>query len=74
MFYRLVCYGCEHLPSFNYLLIEVNLVDITNGNIAQTNMNNMLLFVDADELGGERDKFRLVASELDSTFTELAGF
>jgi len=28
----------------------------------------------ADELGIERDKFRLVATELDSTFTELAGF
>jgi tropomyosin-1 len=27
-----------------------------------------------DELAGERDKFRLVATELDSTFTELAGF
>jgi len=29
---------------------------------------------DADELASERDKFRLVATELDSTFTELAGF
>jgi len=29
---------------------------------------------DVDELGIERDKFRLVATELDSTFTELAGF
>lgn len=27
-----------------------------------------------DELGGERDKFRLVLGELDSTFTELTGF
>jgi len=29
---------------------------------------------DADELVGERDKFRLVTVELDSTFTELTGF
>lgn len=28
----------------------------------------------SDELGGERDKFRLVLGELDSTFTELTGF
>jgi len=28
----------------------------------------------ADELVGERDKFRLVTVELDSTFTELTGF
>jgi hypothetical protein len=28
----------------------------------------------ADELAGERDKFRMVAAELDSTFTELTGF
>lgn len=27
-----------------------------------------------DELGGERDKFRLVLGEMDSTFAELAGF
>jgi len=27
-----------------------------------------------DELAGERDKFRLVVGELDSTFTELTGF
>jgi len=27
-----------------------------------------------DELTGERDKFRLVVGELDSTFTELTGF
>jgi len=28
----------------------------------------------ADELVGERDKFRLVTVELDSTFTELVSF
>jgi len=32
------------------------------------------LITGVDELGSERDKFRLVATELDSTFTELAGF
>ena len=27
-----------------------------------------------DELASERDKFRMVTNELDSTFTELTGF
>lgn len=44
--------------------------------VAERNVTLLQKEVDRleDELGGERDKFRLVLGELDSTFTELTGF
>lgn len=44
--------------------------------VAERNVNKLQKEVDRleDELAGERDKYRLVSSELDQTFTELAGF
>lgn len=54
-----------------------NLKDGENrATIAERNVTVLQKEVDRleDELGAERDKFRLVIGELDSTFTELTGF
>lgn len=54
-----------------------SLTDAENrATVAERNVTLLQKEVDRleDELGGERDKFRLVLGELDSTFTELTGF
>jgi tropomyosin-1 len=57
--------------------LTVSLQDAENrATVAERNVTLLQKEVDRleDELGGERDKFRLVLGELDSTFTELTGF